>query len=85
MAVISDTRVELTLVGGRAVHDAHSSAGRAAMARLDRAVAAHRRISTLRTSSSPAAAEGPSDGRPIYRCTGGTISCTTSIMDIPST
>ncbi|MGW3493609.1 amidohydrolase [Streptomyces sp. NPDC001020] len=39
---ISDTRVKLTLVGGRVVHDAHSSAGRAAIARLDRAAAAPR-------------------------------------------
>ncbi|MGG8409824.1 amidohydrolase, partial [Streptomyces sp. 12297] len=31
---ISDTRVELTLVGGKAVHDAHSATGRAAASRL---------------------------------------------------
>ncbi|WP_335936372.1 amidohydrolase [Streptomyces sp. PTD5-9] len=42
VADISDTRVQLTLVGGRVVHDAHSSAGRAAVARLDRATAAPR-------------------------------------------
>ncbi|MFI6061696.1 amidohydrolase [Streptomyces sp. NPDC051286] len=42
IADISDTSVELTLVGGRVVHDAHSSAGRAAIARLDRAAAAPR-------------------------------------------
>ncbi|MFV5992945.1 amidohydrolase [Streptomyces sp. NPDC056231] len=37
VADISDTRVELTLVGGRVVHDAHTTAGRAAAARVDRA------------------------------------------------
>ncbi|MEU9851237.1 amidohydrolase [Streptomyces sp. NPDC047985] len=41
-ADISDTRVELTLVGGKVVHDARSAAGRAAAARLDRAAAAPR-------------------------------------------
>ncbi|MCP3818433.1 amidohydrolase [Streptomyces sp. A3M-1-3] len=34
---ISDTKVELTLVGGRTVHDAHTATGRAAAARLTRA------------------------------------------------
>ncbi|MFJ9678025.1 amidohydrolase [Streptomyces sp. NPDC101194] len=42
VADISDTRVELTLVDGRVVHDARTSAGRAAAARLDRAAAAPR-------------------------------------------
>ncbi|WP_328968065.1 amidohydrolase [Streptomyces sp. NBC_00239] len=39
---ISDTRVELTLVGGKAVHDAHSATGRAAVSRLARAAAGPR-------------------------------------------
>ncbi|MFE7392746.1 amidohydrolase family protein [Streptomyces sp. NPDC057582] len=35
VADISDTRIELTLMGGRVVHGVHSSAVRAAVARLD--------------------------------------------------
>ncbi|MEV8532058.1 amidohydrolase [Streptomyces sp. NPDC051211] len=42
VADISDTRVELTLVAGRAVHDVHSAAGRAAAARLSRAASGAR-------------------------------------------
>ncbi|MFF8913422.1 amidohydrolase [Streptomyces sp. NPDC015032] len=42
VADISDTRVELTLVGGRVIHDSKSSAGRASVARLDRAAAVPR-------------------------------------------
>ncbi|MER5929443.1 amidohydrolase [Streptomyces sp. NPDC002054] len=37
VADISETKVELTLVDGRAVHDVHSATGRAAAARLARA------------------------------------------------
>lgn len=51
VADISDTRVALTLVGGRVVHDAHSSAGRAAVARLDRAAAAPARRRTRRCTA----------------------------------
>ncbi|MER7760582.1 amidohydrolase [Streptomyces sp. NPDC097619] len=39
---ISGTRVELTLVGGRTVHDVHTATGRAAAARLEQAAAAPR-------------------------------------------
>ncbi|MFF5444163.1 amidohydrolase [Streptomyces sp. NPDC012888] len=42
LADVSGTRVELTLVGGRVVHDAASAAGRAAAGRLDRAAAGPR-------------------------------------------
>ncbi|MFJ5550134.1 amidohydrolase [Streptomyces sp. NPDC093225] len=39
---ISDTRVELTLVGGKTVHDVHSATGRGAAARLSRGTSAPR-------------------------------------------
>lgn len=39
---ISDTKVDLTLIRGKAVHDGHSATGRAAAARLARAAAAPR-------------------------------------------
>ncbi|MFF9651108.1 amidohydrolase [Streptomyces sp. NPDC014622] len=61
---ISDTRVELTLVGGRVVHDAHSSAGRAAAARLDRATTAPRPSASAAVHGGRHRACGHEDDRP---------------------
>lgn len=64
VADISDTRVELTLVGGRVVHDSHSSAGRAAVARLDRAAAAPRPAAYAAVHGGRHRACGHGDDRP---------------------
>ncbi|GGV89088.1 hypothetical protein GCM10015535_41930 [Streptomyces gelaticus] len=64
VADISDTRVELTLVGGRVVHDAGSSAGRAATARLDRAAAAPRPSAYAAVHGGRHRACGHGDDRP---------------------
>lgn len=64
VADISDTRVELTLVGGRVVHDAHTSAGRAAAARLDRAATAPRPSAYAAVHGGRHSACGHGDDRP---------------------
>ncbi|MEV7238438.1 amidohydrolase [Streptomyces sp. NPDC051020] len=64
VADISDTRVELTLMGGRVVHDAHSSAGRAAVARLDRAATAPRPAAYAAVHGGRHGACGHGDDRP---------------------